>query len=290
MSKIEWTDKTWNPVTGCNKVSQGCKNCYAEVMHRRLMVLKPSKYTKPFLHGAEEHYDELDRPKRWRKPCRVFVNSMSDLFHPDVSFEFITDVFHTMQKTPQHTYQILTKRPERMLEFMTEYVPNPYGSPYDPLPNVWLGVSCEDQAAADERIPLLLQVPATVRFLSCEPLLGPIDIGYFKGPILEHKIESLRIGHGPTPGIHWVIAGGESGHGARPMSSDWVLSLRDQCIFAGVPFFFKQWGEWGEIKVPAETNRRIARLDNGYLRIYTRNGKAATGRSVNGKYWNQFPS
>jgi protein gp37 len=158
MTKIEWTDQTWNPVTGCDKVSQGCKNCYAEVMHRRLMGMFPDKYSKPFLGNVELHEDELEKPFTWKSPRMVFVNSMSDLFHEDVPFDFIDRVYNTMLANPRHTYQILTKRPERMRLYYEKRIGGWGG------PNIWLGVSCEDQKTADERIPFLLQVPVAVRF------------------------------------------------------------------------------------------------------------------------------
>lgn len=241
MTKIEWTDVTWNPVTGCDKVSQGCKNCYAEVMHRRLRGMFPEKYSKPFLGNIEVHADELMKPTTWKKPHMVFVNSMSDLFHYKVPFSFIYQVFAVMDVCRQHTFQILTKRPDRMLEFMNAYCEYP-GTNRQPLPNVWLGVSCEDQKQADLRIPLLLQAPAAIRFLSCEPLLAPIDLDNHL-PIMERSAGN---------DLHWVIAGGESGHHARPMHPDWVRSIRDQCHAANVPFFFKQWGEWLPLEFDAQ--------------------------------------
>src|SRR3990167_4822889 len=225
MSKIEWTDETWNPTTGCNKVSEGCKNCYAEVQHRRMMAMHPKKYKRPFLDGAFADEASLENPLHFKKPTKFFVNSMSDLFHENISFTFIARVVRMMEDCPQHTFQVLTKRPERMLEFWNWF--SKHALP--PAENVWLGVSCENQKAADERIPLLLQVPAAVRFLSCEPLFGEINIRKY--------FTMLRT-------LHWFIAGGESGHHARPMHPDWARGLRDQCKAAGVPFFFKQWGEW----------------------------------------------
>ncbi len=250
MSKIQWTDQTWNPVTGCNKVSRGCKNCYAEVMHKRLRAMNSEKYQKPFLDGAVTHHDSLKEPFTWKKPRMVFVNSMSDLFHEYVSFDFIDKVFSVMAQTPQHTYQILTKRPERMLEFFNWQV-----GEYN-LPNVWLGTSVENQEQANKRIPYLLQCPAAVRFLSCEPLVGAVDLNRivfdrYSGTGLLNCLDGIERDHldgilGETGRIHWVIAGGESGPKAQPMHPDWVRTLRDQCQKAGVPFFFKQWGNWKE--------------------------------------------
>lgn len=231
MSKIEWTDRTWNPTTGCNKISRGCKNCYAEVMHRRLAAMGQPKYQKPFSAGVVTHNDTLREPFTWRKPSMVFVNSMSDLFHKDVPFSFIKEVFITMEMTPHHTYQVLTKRPARMALFF-----HSLGSRYKSLPNVWLGTSVENQEQSEKRIPFLLACPAAVHFLSCEPLVGPVN---FRDVWLPTKIGiSIR----SSAIIRWVIAGGESGAKAEPMHPDWVRSLRDQCQQSGIPFFFKQWG------------------------------------------------
>jgi len=252
-SSIEWTQETWNPTTGCNKVSQGCKNCYAETMHKRLQGMGQPKYKRDFNKGVMMHDDALDYPLTIKKPTMFFVNSMSDLFHDDVTFEFIDKVFATMAATPQHTYQVLTKRAEIMKDYFA-WKQLVWRNNYQPLPNVWLGVSCEDQTTADERIPYLLKCPAAVRFLSCEPLLGPIDLetidpespGGNIGSINAFTGDENCFDHSESRGgpIHWVIAGGESGHGARPMHPEWVRSLRDQCADADVPFFFKQWGEY----------------------------------------------
>lgn len=249
VSKIEWTEKTWNPVTGCTKVSAGCKHCYALTMAKRLKAMGNPRYQNDSPEGHEGfgvtlHHDKLDEPLHWRKPRRVFVNSMSDLFHEDVPFEFIADVFHTMtgecsyEAPPMHTYQILTKRPERMLEFFRwlEEYPGGCSEPHiqgvqllwfddRPHPRVWLGVSCEDQEAFDERYNLLSRVPAAVRFLSLEPLLGPIDLSHTAGAMMD-----------------WVIVGGESGPKCRPMNHEWAESIVGQCRNAGVPVFVKQLG------------------------------------------------
>ena len=237
---IEWTDKVWNPVTGCNKVSQGCKHCYAETIAGRFWAKQyppnadgtPRKFT-----DVRCHPDRLEQPLHWKKPARVFVNSMSDLFHDDVPFEFVEDVFNIMARTPEHTYQILTKRPQRMADFINAY--NPEDLAPLPLPNVWLGVSVENQQAADERIPWLLKTPAAVRFLSCEPLLSFVDL-----EIAGATGRGIRSGAGPYSFglVDWVIAGGESGPNARPMKTGWVQNLRSQCAAAGVPFFMKQLG------------------------------------------------
>ncbi|OXS77912.1 DUF5131 family protein [Domibacillus enclensis] len=209
-SSIEWTEATWNPVTGCTKVSEGCKHCYAERMAKRLTAMGNPRYENGF--NVTLHPDLIDTPRKWTKPRKIFVNSMSDLFHKDVPLNFIQQVFQTMNETPQHSYQVLTKRPERAAEL----------SPYlNFTPNIWMGTSIENQRVI-ERMEYLKQVPAEIRFLSCEPLLGPLDLELSK--------------------IHWVIVGGESGPGARPMEADWVRSIRDQCQEQLVAFFFKQWG------------------------------------------------
>ncbi|SRR5579883_1084807 len=210
-SSIEWTDSTWNPVTGCTKISAGCKNCYAERMAKRLYAMGSDRYRNKF--KVTLHEDLLDAPRSWKQSRTIFVNSMSDLFHKDIPFEFIRDVFKTMEETPWHKYQILTKRSERLREF----------APLLPWPdNVWMGVSVEDKRVID-RIDDLKQVPASVRFLSLEPLIGPL--------------ENLDLRE-----IDWVIVGGESGPKARPMKKEWVESIQAQCEAAGVEFFFKQWG------------------------------------------------
>lgn len=210
-STIEWTEMTWNPVTGCLKVSQGCKHCYAERMAKRLHAMGSQRYVNGF--EPTLHYDLIDLPRRWKKPRVIFVNSMSDLFQEDVPDAFIRAVFATMEACPQHTFQILTKRSERLRELGATL---PWPS------NVWMGVSVEDGRVID-RITDLAAVPAQVRFLSCEPLIGPL--------------ENL-----PLAGIHWVIVGGESGPFARSMQAEWVDSIHRQCIRNNVAFFFKQWG------------------------------------------------
>jgi protein gp37 len=256
MTKIEWTDETWNPVTGCTKVSQGCRACYAERLAPKVFAGQrvpdmggddPYASRPRVFTDVRCHPERLDAPLHWKKPRRIFVNSMSDLFHEDVPDEFIDKIFAVMARCPQHTFQVLTKRPKRMLEYLgwpfrpASILQIDHEAPPDlatgrwPLPNVWLGVSVEDQETADERIPLLLQTPAAVRFISAEPLLGPIDLDGWLPGLFEWKHERAMLG--------WVIAGGESGPKARPSHPDWFRSLRDQCAAAGVPYFFKQWGE-----------------------------------------------
>lgn len=235
-TKIEWTDATWNPVTGCSKVSPGCKHCYAERDWARLVHM-PAFAGRAFTDVAC-HPERLDQPLRWKKPRRVFVNSMSDLFHESVPVEFIAQLFDVMARCPQHTFQILTKRPARM-QFLLR-------SEWDrkPLPNVWLGVSIEDQATADERIPLLLQTPAAVRWVSAEPLLGPVDLYWLWSKQVKRHGLGQPLPVGMYAKLNWVVVGGESGPRARPMHPQWARDLRDQCAAAGVPFLFKQWGEW----------------------------------------------
>ncbi|MBI4028009.1 MAG: phage Gp37/Gp68 family protein [Verrucomicrobia bacterium] len=210
-SSIEWTQATWNPVTGCSKVSAGCKNCYAERLVARLQAMGNARYRNGF--KVTLHPDLIELPKRWREPRLIFVNSMSDLFHEQVPVEFIQRVFASMNDSPQHTFQILTKRSARLRKLA--------GDLEWPV-NVWMGVSVEDERVI-HRVGDLQAVPAAVRFLSCEPLIGPL-----------HELS--------LAGIHWVIVGGESGPGARPMKIEWIRSIFRQCRAAKVPFFFKQWG------------------------------------------------
>lgn len=213
-TKIEWTDKTWNPITGCTKQSAGCAHCYAETMSRRLKAMGLKKYSNGF--SVTLHPEDLNTPRSWRQGHNIFVCSMSDLFHKDVPFEFIDKVMATIEATPQHRYQLLTKRAERMAEyFSTRAVPK----------NVWLGVTVECRSSIF-RIDYLRDIPASVRFLSCEPL-----------------VESL--GDMNLSNIDWVIVGGESGPQARPMKAEWALDIKRQVEHEGAAFFFKQWGTWG---------------------------------------------
>lgn len=216
-SNIEWTEATWNPVTGCTKVSAGCKNCYAERLALRLQAMRMARYRNGF--RVTLHEDAVGLPKRWREPRLVFVNSMSDLFHELVPEPYIFTVFDRMAEAGLHTYQILTKRPERMAEVVTAYYAR---RDHQPLSNVWLGVSIENDRWA-HRAYHLRATPAAVRFISAEPLLGPL-------PSLDFR------------DLDWVIVGGESGGNARPMHADWVRDLRDRAAAAGIAFFFKQWG------------------------------------------------
>ncbi len=237
-SHIEWTEATWNPVTGCTQISPGCANCYAKTFAERFRGVPGHPYEMGF--DLTLRHDRVEQPLQWKKPKLIFVNSMSDLFHDDVPDEFVFRVFETMEAAHWHTFQLLTKRPERLAEL----------APRLPFPdNLWVGVSVENQRWTS-RIDDLRGVPAAVRFLSCEPLLGPLT-----------ELDLTN--------IHWVIVGGESGHGARPMKAEWARGVRDQCTAAGVPFFFKQWGVHDEAGV--------------------RRGKAKTGRLLDSRTWNELP-
>lgn len=239
ITKIEWTDETWNPVTGCTKVSDGCKNCYAEKMTGRLAAMGQEKYKNGF-NVIKIHPDTLSIPYKWRKPRNVFVNSMSDPFHKDVPLEFIKEVFKVMNDNSKHTFQVLTKRAERLFEL----------SPHLTwTPNIWMGVSVENEKVIN-RIELLRQTDAKLKFLSIEPLLGPLN--------------NLDLN-----GIDWAIVGGESGNGARPMKEEWVLDIQQQCEEQNVKFFFKQWGAWGADGV--------------------KRNKKANGRLLNGRTYDEMP-
>lgn len=346
-SKIEWTDATWNVVTGCEKVSPGCDNCYAETFAERWRGIPGHHFETGF--DVTLRPERLTIPLRWRKPKRVFVNSMSDLFHKDIPDDYIARVFAAMSLTPQHTFQILTKRHGRMRALLSDpkfekqvdrellTVPAfadqklirrswPLPKPGWPLPNVWLGVSVEDQKRADLRIPALVDTAAAVRFLSCEPLLGPVDLTawmppgfanwrcqapgchrFYAGPLQQHcpdcGSEGLwtgsHTGNGHPNGqpIGWVIAGGESGHGARPMSPDWARSLRDQSQAAGVPYLFKQWGEYTPTGLMVIGARQKGCVhvgdpidDLGHRWEMRRVGKGNAGRELDGRTWDEFPA
>lgn len=334
-TKIEWTDATWNPVSGCAKISPGCDNCYAETFAERFRGVPGHYYEKGF--DLTLRPEKLVQPINWKRPRRIFVNSMSDLFHKNISNEYIAAVFGVMAASPQHQFQVLTKRSSLMKEWFEwhkkqvserdlrfskwrvcedeaiEYVANLPAigmlQPW-PLSNVWLGVSIEN-GEQKSRIRHLQDTPAAVRFLSIEPLLGPVG---------ELSLE----------GIHWVIVGGESGSGARPMHPDWVREIRDQCVAANVPFFFKQWGEYvpglchsdgesvyfrsqirndlvlNKIKADSECDKK-AQDDTWWKRLHEFNepwaidanyeerpaaykvGKRLAGRELDGREWNEFP-
>lgn len=341
-SKIEWTEASWNPVTGCTKVSVGCDLCYAETIAERFRG--GPAYPNGFDVTLREH--KLDQPLRWTQPRRIFVNSMSDLFHDDVPDEYIARVFAIMARAPQHTFQVLTKRHGRMRallsssDFREQVFANLGVAKHQasghldhfrhwPLPNVWLGVSTEDQRWADIRIPALLNTPAAIRFISAEPLLGHINIGRwltaqvracgragaadkpFLAGLARAAVRQVAAEHGEREPafLDWVIAGGESGPKARPMHPEWARSLRDQCAGSGVAFLFKQWGEW----VPESLNLHTARsraaflsadgtmrplvdgkpaaapMSRGAAITIRRAGKKAAGRELDGRTWDQFP-
>lgn len=250
-TEIEWTDATWNPVAGCSIVSAGCTNCYAMNMAKRLEAMRIAKYEgltrqsggRIIWNGiVREDEAALAIPMGWTRPRKIFVNSMSDLFHEGVSEAFIAKVWHVMAATPHHHYQILTKRPERMASVLQSW-----STP--PLANVWLGTSVENKAVAD-RIDMLRTAPARIRFISFEPLIGPV-------------------GEVDLAGIHWAIVGGESGKSARPIREAWIDEIYERCASFGTAFFFKQWGTWGK--------------DN------KKRSKKANGREYRGKLWNEMP-
>lgn len=363
-SNIEWTDATWNPVRGCSRVSAGCMNCYAERVAARFS--KPGLPYAGLVHSTTQgpkwtgkvslHPELLDQPLRWTKPRRIFVNSMSDLFHEAVPDEFILKVFDVMRQSANghaphlggpgrgygrivatHTFQILTKRPERMLDFCTRLrfaqndarglylatnLPHNGFNPMGAMSNVWLGVSVEDQASADERIPQLLQTPAAVRFISAEPLLGPVKLLDYIGRWAhackvrdDNSCPNCGADH-VAPGmcdqgtdrVDWIITGGESGSNARPSHPDWFRSLRDQCLTADVPFFFKQWGEWacledhrglgwkfGDPRTGFWSQDRPGQYEWHHKGVASHGqhmlqvGKPAAGRMLDEREWNEFP-
>lgn len=275
-SKIEWTEATWNPILGCDKVSAGCKNCYAIRTAWRLQHNPNPKVAKAFegltvIQGGQPKpnwtglvnfvEERLEEPLKWKKPRRIFVNSQSDLFHEGVSDDSIQKIFKVMCSAKRHTFQVLTKRPERMQEFLSRWdsMTRDFGPLWPhtwPQNHIWLGVSCENQATADERIPLLLQTPAAVRWISAEPLLGPVSLEELPSVSgIGRYLDSLS-NAGVDPGaiistkLNWVVAGGESGPGARPMQEEWARSLMQQCKAAGVPFFMKQGAKanWPDFK------------------------------------------
>jgi protein gp37 len=248
-TKIDWADVVWNPTIGCTKVSAGCVNCYAERMAARLKAMGRPEYQdvvddKGHWTGKIKFLPErLDQPIHWLKPKRIFVDSMSDLFHTCVPFEYIKMVLKVMVMANQHTFIILTKRPELMLEF-TEWIVGEDDIKIAEWPrNVWFGVSVSTQKDADKMIPVLLQTPASIRIISVEPMLERISLGGFDGKTYRPWLDT----HAYEPMLSWVICGGESGPNARSMHPDWVKSLRNQCKEASVPFFFKQWGKWAPV-------------------------------------------
>ena len=309
---IEWTDATWNPTTGCDRTSPGCDHCYALAQAGRLKLMGSARYQNdgdPRTSGpgfkATTHPEALDQPLRWRRPRRIFVNSMSDLFHPDIPDDFIARVFAVMALADQHTFQVLTKRPQRMEHViggapsqsrvsiretvrgyaedmrpggMTEMMPWP-------LPNVWLGTSVESQQYAF-RARHLLNTPAAVRFISAEPLLGPLDLSEYLRPWRYADPGDLtgpevRTTPGwPQPRLDWLIVGGESGRSARPMDPQWARDLRDQAQAAGTAYHFKQWGEWGI------QGWAVGETDGPTVKM----GKRNAGRLLDGRTWDEYPT
>lgn len=331
-TKIEWAMKSWNPMTGCTKISPGCKNCYACRMSKRLVGRAGYPADDPF--RVTLHPDRLEQPLHWKNPRRVFVASMGDLFHEDVPFEFILGVFSIIERCPQHTFIILTKRPEGAREFFDEVaIDNSdvglsgWNILLDCL-NIYLGVTAENQEQADKRIPILLTIPAAVRFVSVEPMLEGIDLlkmqpnHYTLINSLEGCETAFR-GMSMEPSsdytgkkLDWVICGGESGSGARPMHPDWARSLRDQCVEAGISYFFKQWGEYQEIyrfnsflhwvnKASTHVDRNciclgskgtVCRTGKDFAAhqfpvvVMRKVGKKAAGRELDGQTWSEFPN
>lgn len=299
-TKISWCDKVWNPITGCSFVSDGCRNCYARRMAYRLKGRYGYPTDDPF--RVTFHPDRLDEPLHWKKSSRIFVCSMGDLFHEDVLESNLTEIFTIIGLfCIDHTFLILTKRPERMKNFVDDWIADNLPIPTAgkkctqgikwPIPNVWLGVSIEDQKTADERIPILLQIPAGKKFVSCEPLLEEIDL--IKASECNYPNEMKKLGIG----LDWVICGGETGPGARPFHPDWVRSLRDQCQAAGVPFFFKSWGEWLPVgEKPASEFKPIGKNDalerfhlweDDNKNVSMKIGHKASGRLLDGKIWEE---
>ena len=325
---IEWTDATWNPITGCSVVSPGCTNCYAMKLAGTRLRDHPSRSgltvdskAGPVWNGEVRFNEQwLDQPLAWKRQRRIFVCAHGDLFHDAVRDEWIDDVFAVMAAAEWHTFQVLTKRPARMREYLAdeERVYRICAAAHKlkdaghaigkigwsmlgedgqwPLPNVWLGVSVEDQARADERIPILLDTPAAVRWISAEPLLGPVNLRRLRiAPDHHTMIDGLggyALERGGRTNLDWVVVGGESGAGARPMHPNWARALRDQCAGAGVPFLFKQWGNWAPEssalkEVWRGSNTAFYRWDDSASSIDV--GKKAAGRLLDGIEHNGYP-
>lgn len=276
-TKIEWADKTWNPIIGCSKISAGCDNCYAERMACRLSHMGIRDYQDVTAPGGNpgrmstnwfKHWngktvlreDELYKPLKWKKPKRIFVCSMGDLFHDSINTIDILDVFSVMTKAKHHTFILLTKRPKNALQFCYDIgiMPSGLPSPACPTPsgevwpeNVWLGVTAENQEQADLRIPTLLKTPASVRFVSVEPMLSAVSLKKYFGPQNEGQwLNVVECKHNPKKyGVNWVICGGETGPGARQMSTEWAIDLKDRCVENGVPFFFKKYGQQNKSRI-----------------------------------------
>jgi protein gp37 len=306
---IEWTDATWNPIVGCSVVSPGCTNCYAMRLAGTRLRHHPTRKNLTTMSKAGPVWNgqvrlneaTLDQPLRWRRPRKIFVCAHGDLFHESVPDAWIDRVFAVMALAPRHTFQVLTKRAERMRGLLRDSTMddrlcelNQESGPRGwPLRNVHLGVSIEDQTRAEERIPLLLQTPAAVRFVSAEPLLGPV--------MIPGLYQTADRGGNAVRALDWVIVGGESGLGARPMHPDWARELRDQCVEASVPFFFKQWGEWAPAPTPSDdedADYRAYRARGGRdMHLWSTGfqavelvGKRRAGRLLDGRTWDEFPA
>lgn len=323
---IQWTDATWNIITGCTLVDDGCRYCYAASLAATRLKHHPSREGLARLNLAGEakftgevrfNKKWLLQPLQWTKPRMIFVCAHGDLFHESVPDEWLDQIFAIMALASHHTFQVLTKRPDRALVYlqhgsMTRAAAHleglrpsmlwngnvheaerrlTYGNP---LPNVWLGTSASDQASADARIPDLLAAPAAVRFLSAEPLLGAIDLTSIPHSRIRHDIQIIQnaltgsngLGQRPYVGLDWVIVGGESGKKARPMHPQWARDIRDQCVAAGVPYFFKQNGEWVSVSEVAGPGDHFRFPDGATVR---RTGKALAGRTLDGREWNEMP-
>ena len=295
-TNIEWCQETWNPITGCTKISEGCRNCYAGRMAKRLAGRYGYPADEPFTPGNwrgsrinKKTGDMIiSNPRYWKKPRKVFVCSMGDFFHETVTREMKDAVYRVVCSHPRHTFLFLTKRPENVMSWWLGNVPN-----------VWLGVTAENQEQADKRIPILLSIPAAIRFVSIEPMLGPVHINY-------SKMFPTDVCFQKPPLLDWVIVGGESGPGARPMHPDWVRQVRDDCVNAGVPFFFKQWGGWAPVeyydrdyylisegkhgtplKPMIMAKRLFNGVDNGSSVFPV--GKKRAGRMIDGRTWDGYP-
>lgn len=311
-SKIQWTDASWNPVVGCTKISPGCLNCYAEKMANRIAGKELSYFMKnTSLSGSVTQYKymnvvengkwngkihcdgiALEIPLHWRQPRMIFVCPIGDLFHPKVPFEFIDEIWWTMSVSREHFFQILTKRPKRYLEYWQHRLSK--GFTDGTRENIWAGVTVCNQEEADKKIPILLQIPAAVRFVSIEPMLGAIDIRKYIVHYL--KTDKLVGTTGSFKPLDWVIVGGESGPRARPMHPDWPRKVRDDCVAAGVPFFFKQWGKWAPWDFdnwdPNKyfKSRYLFEPNNCEdLKAVYPVGKKKAGRLLDGKEWAEYP-
>jgi protein gp37 len=287
-TKIEWADATWNCITGCTKVSPGCDHCYAETFAERWRGIPGHHFEQGF--DIRLWPERLNIPRQWKRPRRIFVNSMSDCFHEAVPDSFLDSMFAVMADCPQHVFQVLTKRHGRMRSYLARTWP-------EPLPNVWLGVSAEDQKRADLRIPALLETPAAVRFVSAEPLLGPVDLRPWlpvpQGAFCEAHWSWL-CGNDVNGGecrrtrLSWIVAGGESGPKARPMRPEWARSLRDQCQATRTSFLFKQWGSHRWVAGNRWDEATQCWVDHGI--VPQRVSKKLAGRVLDGRTWDEFPA